>query len=187
MTLPPFANLFAVHDADPAMLDVIMRDLQQSKDFAEVWRPAPGWVAAVAPLPDTVPDGDLARQHHLAFAEGRDVLLNRAGTAGAGRCRELAELADVRPDRLGSLPGDFGFIRFRPGGGATVVRSCGGLVPFYLRQTGPRWAIATRLGDLVRYLPDEPRLDPLVNAIWATSWPLFPDGRTFLDGVTLLE
>ena len=28
--------------------------------------------------------------------------------------------------------GDFGFIRFGPDGDATVVRSCGGLVPFYL-------------------------------------------------------
>lgn len=34
---------------------------------------------------------------------------------------------------------------------------------------------------------DLERIDPLVNAIWATSWCIFPDGRTFLDGVTLLE
>lgn len=100
--------------------------------------------------------------------------------------REIAELADFDPDRLASLPGDFGFIRFRADGDATVVRSCGGLVPFYLKQSEHRLAIATRLGDFVRYLPDAPRLDPLVNAIWACSWPMMPDGRTFLDGVTLL-
>ncbi len=45
------------------------------------------------------------------------------------------------------------------------MRSCGGLVPFYLKQSGHRFVIATRLGDFVRYLPDEPRLDPLVNAM----------------------
>lgn len=67
-----------------------------------------------------------------------------------------------------------------------MVRSCGGLVPFYLKQTGARRAVGTRLGDFVRYLPEEPVLDPLVNAIWSTTWAIFPDGRTFLDGVTIL-
>lgn len=27
---------------------------------------------------------------------------------------------------------------------------------------------------------------PLVNAIWASSWLMMPDGRIFLDGVTIL-
>ncbi len=187
MIRPPLANLFAVHDADPAMLNEIMRDLQRSGEFAEVWRPAPGWVAAAAPLPGGEPDGESVRHHQLAFAEGRDMLVERAGKDPAVRFREIVELADLHPDRLASLPGDFGFIRFRADGDATVVRSCGGLVPFYLKQSGNRWAIATRLGDMVRYLPDEPRLDPLVNALAATSWLMFPDGRTFLDGVTILE
>jgi asparagine synthetase B (glutamine-hydrolysing) len=38
----------------------------------------------------------------------------------------------------------------------------------------------------VRYLPDEFALDPLVNAVWAASWALFPDNRTFLEGVSIL-
>ena len=187
MRRPPLANLFAVHDDDPAVLDEMMMDLQRSGEFAHVWRPAPGWVAAVAPLPGGTPDGDLERQHQLAFAEGRDVLLERSGQDPVARWREIAELADLHPDCLASLPGDFGFIRFRADGEATVVRSCGGLVPFYLKAVGERCAIGTRLGDFVRYLPDEPRLDPLVNALAATSWLLFPDGRTFLEGVTILE
>lgn len=186
MIRPPLANLFAVHDADPAALDEMMLDIQHSGEFAHVWRPAPGWVVAAAPLPGGEPDGDLARRHQLAFAEGRDVLVDCSGQNPAGRFREIVELADSNPDRLASLPGDFGFIRFRTGGAATVVRSCGGLVPFYLKQSGNRFVIATRLGDFVRYLPDAPRLDPLVNAIWASSWLMFPDGRTFLDGVTIL-
>ena len=186
MRRPPLANLFAVHDPDPAALDEMMLDLQHSGEFAHVWRPAPGWVAAVAPLPGGTPDDDLVRQHQLAFAEGRDVLLEQSGKDPVARLSEIAELADLHPDRLASLPGDFGFIRFRADGEATVVRSCGGLVPFYLKAAGERCAIGTRLGDFVRYLPDEPRLDPLVNAIWASSWIMFPDGRTFLDGVTIL-
>ncbi len=186
MMRPPLSNLFAVYDADPAALDEMMPELRRSGEFAEVWRPAPGWVAAAAPLPGSLPDDDLARRHRLAFAEGRDVLLERSGNDPVARLREIAELADLHPDRLSSLPGDFGFIRFRPNGGATIVRSCGGLVPFYFKQSGERCAIGTRLGDFVRYLPDEPRLDPLVNAIWASSWGILPDGRTFLDGVTIL-
>src|SRR5207253_1718401 len=89
--------------------------------------------------------------------------------------------------RLASLPGDFGFIHFQADGTATVVRSCGGLVPFYLWQDGGRAAVATRLGDLVCYILHQPRLDPLVNAVWASGWGLFPDGRTFLEGVAALE
>ena len=78
-------------------------------------------------------------------------------------------------------------VRFRPDGAATVVRSAGGLVPFYLSRAGSRVAIGTRLGDFVRFLPDEPQLDPLVNAVWTTGHGLFPDGRTFLFGVTILD
>ena len=148
-----------------------------------MWRPAAGWVTAASPLPDGDPDGEEVRHHRLAFAEGRDVLERHLSKD----FHELVDRADLNPERLASLPGDFGFIRFRPGGEATVVRSCGGLVPFYLKQTGSGWAIATRLGDMVRYLPDEPRLDPLVNGIWATGWGMFPDNRTFLEGVTILD
>lgn len=187
MTQPPLANLLAVHDPDPAGLDEIRRDLQQGGEFACVWPPAPGWIAAAAPLPGGAPDDDLVRRQQFAFAEGRDLLVENSGQDPADALRRVAELADLHPDRLASLPGDFGFIRFRERGAATVVRSCGGLVPFYLWREGERCAIATRLGDLVRYLPVEFRLDPLVNAIWAASWGLFPEGRTFLAGVTLLE
>jgi len=187
MARPPLANLFAVHDADPTVLNEIMRDLQRSKEFIEVWRPTPDWVAAIAPLPGGEPDGESCRHHQIVFAEGRDMLIERSGHASADeRCREIVELAESCPDRLVSLPGDFGFICFRAKGSATVVRSCGGLVPFYLKQSGHRFAIATRIGDLVRYLPDPPHLDPLVNAIWARSWPMMPDGRTFLAGVSIL-
>src|SRR5881396_631447 len=98
MTLPPLANLFAVHDEDSAALDAVAADLATSGEYAEVWHPAPGWVAATAPL-----------------------------------------------------SGDFGFVRFRPDGAATVVRSAGGLVPFYLSRAGSRVAIGTRLGDFVRF------------------------------------
>lgn len=195
MTRPPFANLFAVHDPNPARLDAFERDLQTSGEFAQVWRPAPGWVVAAAPLPGGCPDDGLVQQHGLAFGEGRDLLVD-AQPDPVQALDQIVELADHHPAQLDRLPGDFGFIRFRANGEATIVRSCGGLVPLYIKLPSPagrgaggegRIAIATRLGDFVRYLPEEPELDPLVNAIWAGSWPMFPEGRTFLKGVRLLE
>jgi asparagine synthase (glutamine-hydrolysing) len=180
MTLPPLANLFAVHDDDPLSLAAIAADLQAGGEFAEVWRPAAGWVAAAAPLPRGEPDDRSVRAAGLAFAEGRDVVGKEFGAMG--------ELVDGAPERLATLRGDFGFIRFRPHGGATVVRSCGGLVPFYLlSHPSQRTAVATRLGDFVRYLPNEPQLDALSNAIWTMGHIFFPDGRTFLRGVTILD
>ena len=179
ITLPPLANLFAVHDLDRAVLDALAVDLESSGEFEDVWRPAPGWVAAKAALPGGPSEPRNERHSALAFAEGRDVV--------GAPLDYVARLADSMPERLASLPGDFGFVRFRPAGGATVVRSAGGLVPFYICCAGPRVAIATRLGDFARFLADEPRLDPLVNAVWTTGNGLFPDGRTFLIGVSILE
>src|SRR2546422_1017781 len=179
MSLPPLANLFAAREPDPMALEALAADLATSGEFAEVWRPGPGWVVAAAPLPHGEADGDSAQRHGLVFAEGRDVV---------GRpFAEAAELANRTPERLAVLQGDFGLIAFGTDGAATVVRSCGGLVPFYLWQSAERVAVATRLGDFVRYLRDEPRLDPLVNAVWTTGYGFFPAGRTVLREVSILD
>src|SRR2546430_10251171 len=101
MTLPPLANLFAAHDPDPLRLADLAADLEASGEFAAVWRPAPGWVAAAAPLPRGPADQFEARHSPPAFVEGRE---------GDGHAR---------------------FIRFDPGGAASVTRARGGLGPFY--------------------------------------------------------
>jgi len=187
MSLPPLSNIFAIHRADPAELDEINRDLVASGEFADVWRPAKGWVAASAPLPGGPPDSGADRTAGVAFAEGRDRIITGDARDETQTLRAVAELADRAPEGLGSLPGDFAFIRFRPDGEATVVRSCGGLAPMYLWQSGPNVAIATRLGDMVRYLPEELRVDALVNAIWTTGYSVFPDQRTFIADVSMLD
>jgi asparagine synthetase B (glutamine-hydrolysing) len=187
MSLPPLANILAVHRADPASLDEIAIDLEASGEFAQVWRPARGWVAASAPLPGGLPDSAAVRASGFAFAEGRDLLAAGDAREETHTLGEIADLADRAPDRLGSLAGDFAFIRFRPDGEGTVVRSCGGLVPMYLWQSGPNLAVSTRLGDLVRYLPEELPIDRLVNAIWTTGICFFPDQRTFLAGTSMLD
>ncbi len=182
---PPLANLVAIADTSPANLDSYEAELGASGEFARVWRPAPNWVAAVAPLPGSPTADPLFDRHSLAFVEGGDVVAPPAADRDA-RLARLAAIADERPDSLAQLPGDFGFVRFRPHGEATVVRSCGGLVPFYFAAARGCRVLATRLGEIVRFGPDEPRLDPMVNAIWAASWIMLPDRRTFLDGVSIL-
>lgn len=178
--LPPLADLFALSDPDPAVLQGVEAELRAGGEFAEVWRPAVGWVAAAAPLPCSSPDGPLVREAGLAFTEGRDGALGSVPEPGT-----VARLVG-EPAGPARLPGDVGLVAFEPHGVATVVRSAGGLVPFHLAKSGPSWAVATRVGDLVRYLPDPPRIDPLVWGIWAAGWGWLPDGRSFLDGVLAL-
>ena len=64
-----------------------------------------------------------------------------------------------------------------------MVRSAGGLVPFYVAGEGERWTVATTLAHLLRFHPEELGLDPLVNAIWTSGYDAAPDRRTFVAGV----
>jgi asparagine synthetase B (glutamine-hydrolysing) len=181
--LRPMANLFAVADPDPAFLDLMEERLDASGGFDVVWRPAPGWVAAQAPLPESPPDGDAVRSRGFAFVEGRDRLERGRDLAWLDR---VAELADRSPDRLAELPGDFGFVRFRSDGTALAVRSCGGLVPLYLhRREGGGLALGTLLNYFPRFIPARFHPDPLVNASWVQS-VTFIDGRTFVEGVSIV-
>lgn len=181
MTLPPVANLFAVAYEDPVRLEALERRLECCGEF-DVWQPALGWVAAIAPLPWGPAERPEVRAAGLAFVEGEEVVSAPQRSAAV-----VAELARRAPERLASLPGDFGFLCFERDGAATAVRSAGGLVPVYLHAAGDGLlAIGTRLDYFVRFLPEPPVLDPLVNALWTTGWPLLPDERTFLRGVSIL-
>ena len=180
----PMADLFAVADREPEALDRIEERLANAGDFAVVWRPTPGWVAAWAPLPESSPEREEVRAGGFAFIEGRDRLEHPSDPGWLERVRELA---DRSPHRLHELPGDFGFIRFRPDGSALAVRSCGGWVPLYLhRGERGRLAIGTRLNYFPRLLPTRFLPDPLVNASWDRTPLRFIDGRTFVAGVTIL-
>ncbi len=169
------------------MLAEIQAHLMFHGEYDQVWRPQDQWVAAIKYLPRSAPDPAPARARGLAFAEGRDAVFNGSQTNLPDRVASVTDLADHHPDRLDSLPGDFGFIRFRPHGQATIVRSAAGLVPFYIRHDQQRTAIGTQLGAFVKYLPDEPVLDRLVNAAWTSGHGFFPDGRTFLEGIQILD
>jgi Asparagine synthase len=181
--LRPMANLFAVADPDPSFLDRMEERLATTAEFDVVWRPAPRWVAARAPLPESEPDGGALRSRGFAFVEGRDRLERGPDLDWLDR---VAKLADGSPHRLAELPGDFGFVRFRPDGTALVVRSCGGLVPFYLHRTeGGGLALGTLLNYFPRFVPARFHADPLINANWDQGLS-FIDGRTFVGRVSIL-
>ena len=151
--LRPMANLFAVGDPDPGF----SRSASRS-----AWR-RPGSSTASGdrypdgspprrPFRESEPDGDAVRSRGFAFVEGRDRLERGRDLDWLDR---VAELCDRSPHRLAELPGDFGFVRFRPDGTALAVRSCGGLVPLYLhRRDGGGVAIGTRLNYFPRLLTD---------------------------------
>jgi asparagine synthetase B (glutamine-hydrolysing) len=181
--LRPMANLFAVADSDPRFLDRMEKRLDATGEFDVVWRPAPGWLAAQAPLPESEPDGDQVRSRGFAFVEGRDRLERGRDLEWLDR---VAQLADRAPHRLAELPGDFGFVRFRHNGTALGVRSCGGLVPLYLhRREGGGLALGTLLNYFPRFIPARFHPDPLVNADWELYVTLI-EGRTFVEGVSIL-
>ncbi len=139
-----------------------------------------GWSPSAA-SPGTTPDPDAVRAAGLAFAQGRD----EVGMAGQS-WEEVARMVSERPERLEELPGDFGFIRVQPTGEATVVRSAGGLVPFYVAGRGGRWTVATTMANLLRFHPGPLGIDPLINAIWTSGYDAAPDRRTFVAGVKVL-
>ena len=179
----PMANVFAVGDSAPGALDDLQARLSDSGEFAEVWSPAPGWIAAVAPLPDADHDPEPVRAAGLVFAEGRNRLDSGDDLSWIGR---VTELVDRTPARLSELEGDFGFLRFRPDGSAVAVRSCAGVAPFYLhRRMGGGLAVGTRLCYFPRFLDEHFRADPLINATWYST-EMFIDGRPFVEGVSIL-
>ena len=187
MTLPPQCNLFAVRSEDPQFRERLLRQLRARNEFAEIWEPAPGWIAAAALVPDSVPDDATVRGLGLAFAEGRHRIAGSHPDDPAAAFQRLVELTDHAPERLAQMPGDFTFLRFRPDGSVSAVRACAGLVPIYWRAHQAGLALGTRLEYLVRYLPDANELDPLVNALWMTGRAAFPEGRTFVRGIFALE
>jgi asparagine synthetase B (glutamine-hydrolysing) len=185
LTLPPLANLFAVADSEERLLAELEERLAGSGEFDLVWRPVPRWIVASVWLPGSGRDPKPTASHGFAFVEGRNRFEDGDELDWLER---LSELSDRSPDRLGRLPGDFGFVRFRPDGSALAVRSAAGRVPLYLhRREGGGVALGTLLNYFPRLLPGRFKPDPLVNASWARALTSsFIGGRTFVEGISIL-
>jgi asparagine synthase (glutamine-hydrolysing) len=181
MSLRPLANLVAVATPDPDELELVRERIEASGGFDPPWSPAPGWLVAVSRLPGTTPDPDPVRAAGLVFAQGRDEV-----EMAAQSWKEVVRLVSERPESVEELPGDFGFVRIEPMGEATVVRSAGGLVPFYVTGETGRWTLATTMAHLLRFHPGPLEIDPLINAIWTSGYDAAPDRRTFVAGVKAL-
>jgi asparagine synthetase B (glutamine-hydrolysing) len=185
MSLPPFANLCAVGDRDPAAVNEAAERFRRSGVFTTVHRPSPHWVVGIEPLPHG-PDGNGgAPEDGLFFAEGEDVVCGTGATT-ARRRRDFAEAVDTRMGSLSVFPGDFGALRVRPDGSIVAVRSCGGVVPMYYHAIGTRVTVATRSDYFLRFGAVTGRLDPFVMAVWLAAQGCFPDGRTHLDGIKVV-
>jgi len=178
--LRPFGNLLAVHEPDPRPRADLVRNLEASGEFAAV-KCIGAWVVATAPLDGTPLHDPDAETLALFFAEGRDLFSNRAAL------ENLAERATRTPERLVAVDGDFTFFALGARSELCAVRACGGCVPVYYGRRGARSAVATRLGFFPRFVDPDPTLDPLVAATWATAVDFFPDGRSLLAGVSVLE
>ena len=187
------ANVFAYHDERPEVLEALERAIASSGWSTHIVRPAQDWLLAESVLPGS-PSPTQLREAGLGVAEGAHELCRSTKSPP-----EVRELALDQPGRLATLPGDFGFVAIGDGR-AAAVRSCGGRVPFYVwhggragraGRAGPprRLAIATRLTDLVRFLPAGPavgpelELDPLVWGIWSAGLGLAPEHRSLYRDV----
>ncbi len=167
MSLAPLANVVAYLDADPRRLAGVKQVLEARFDV--VWSPVEGCVLATRALPHSVPDGEDLRAAGLAFAEGRDSLSEPVVTGLT----------------LESLPGNVGFVQAERDK-LVVVRSGPGTVPWFAWQDPERVLVTTTFTEMVRLLPVSPELDPLVCALWGSHEAMFPDGRSFLRGVSAI-
>jgi asparagine synthase (glutamine-hydrolysing) len=175
------ANLLAVSTPDPQELEALRGRIEAGGGFDAPWSPAPGWLVAARRFPGSAPDDEPVHAAGLAFAQGREEV------SALGRSwDEVARLVAERPASLEELPGDFGLVHVGRSREATVVRSAGGLVPFYIAGGDGRWTVATTMSDLLRFHPQDLTLDPLVNAIWTSGFDAAPQRRTFVAGVKVL-
>lgn len=185
--LRPFSNLLAYASLDHGMVDAMAASLAKSGAFQELWRPNRGWVVALAPLPDSEPEPEGTRRNGFAFVEGHADLMHAMGMATAENLATLSRIVCRMPRALGRFPGDFGFLHISDERAASVVRAAVGVVPFYVWQAREQLAVFTRLSMHTRYIQRVAALDAFVCALWASNIFVFPDQRTFLRGVRLIE
>jgi len=173
--LKALTNAFFLWSRDSETRGGVARRVAHSQRFRSVTMPAPGWLAATAPVTAEGPSSAVDATPGGVFLEG----------APAQR-RAMIGLALRDPSKLERYPGDFAFAAFAREGPATFVRSCGGLVPLYWWSGDDCVAVATRLEDLVRFGRVPARIDPLTCALWAGGCGTFPDDRAPVAGVSVL-
>lgn len=179
--LRPFTNALAVSGTADWLSSRLAPAARESDRFDRVWQPNSSWLVASQDLPGSPAASPEELDAGIVVLEGRD----RLEELGPNWLDQLASICDTGPTKLRRLPGDFSFLRFLPDGEIVSVRSCGGLVPLYSRGERDRFAISTRLADLVGLFPTGDRLDPLSCAIWLSGWTMSPDQRYLIEHVRI--
>lgn len=173
-----FGNWLGARFEDVRLLEDHAAFLREEGGYAEVLRPHPHWLIAVAPLPDTPAAPTFLARQGFVFGEGREdlepILERRGPNAGLVTLTELA-----------SLPGDFCFLQVAAGGEALAVKSCAGVVPVYFAERSDRLLIGTQLGKLAQLL-DDVELDIITNVAKVSGLSPWVADRTLLKGVASL-
>lgn len=167
-------RVLAIKEPDPRIRDDLASRLRDA-GFARV-KHTSGWLLAVTPV-GYVPPGAGAPADHGS--------VQRIDSDNVLPARSLEAAAVSSLDALERLPGDESFLLLRPDGDIVAVRSVAGPVPIYLWQDGERLATATRLGDLLEFVVDEPRLNPFANALFCAT-KVMPRHDSFFEGVQRL-
>lgn len=170
-------NVFAIWDPSAASSAGVARALQASACFDWVgYPPGSRWLVGHRGSP-------AGRVHSTFFVEAPPPLLKSALASKILPPQSEPSFLQA----VSSLPGDFTFLSFDEDDTVCAVRAAAATAPLYLWKRGERLAVASRLGDLARFLPDEPELDPWIMAVFASGFPWFVDGRTLLRGVRAID
>jgi len=183
--LPYLANLTAFHSADPNRLRELETLLSQQAPSCPIVRAHPNWIVQMRPLPHGPEFTATLAENGLFFVEGPEYFQSKLGEINAHPL--LHALRQDDPDFL-KFDADLGFLHIDTEGQATLVRSSAGRVPLYVWALAGVVAISSTLQQRIHCFPDHPAdLDPLVCAMHASGVLVFPNGRTSLAGVQMLE
>ena len=185
MSLPPLADVYALVGASPDECLRQMHRLQQL-GYRVTASTRPGALLAERPLPHSAALPSVVLEAGFAFAQGaRQTLGDSLSPAGLDHLKALCRQPEALAERLS---GDFGFVQLDALSGALlIVRSCGGLVPFYVWTHKGVTVVSTRSHELARVGGWRGEPDPLATALAINSYSVFPDHRAHLKGVHALE
>ncbi|MCC6652913.1 MAG: hypothetical protein IT348_17295 [Candidatus Eisenbacteria bacterium] len=164
-------RFFAYFDPDPRGMRAMEEDLRRSRRFDWVGSSASAWLVGCS-------GRARSRLGEFVFLENEPDVAHAELEA---RLREPGWQAF-----LCSGKGDYGFAHFDSVGGVHLVRAAAGVVPIYLWESRGRLACSSRLGEIARFVPDEPELEPLVNATCCSMHGWLGDRRTFLTNTQML-
>ncbi len=164
-------KFFAYFDPDPAGMSAMESDLRRSGRFDWVGHAPSRWLVARSGAEHD------SQSEFVSLENWPDV--PHAELAARLRQHDWENF-------LCSGRGNYAFAHFDRSGRVRLVRASAGVVPIYVWRVGERLACASRLGEIARFVPDEPELEPLVNATCCTMHGWLGDRRTFLTNTQML-